>query len=111
MEYLSAILGGAFGAAIVTVIGKLLENRQLAKLKKEDTETEDMKTVKTALKYLMYDRIRYLGTKYVSEGEVDFDDRRILNEMHRSYHDGLDGNVGVVEPSSGFDRAYFNCHL
>lgn len=92
MDYLVAIIGGGVGAALVTVIGKLIENWQNHKHKKEDTETEDMKAVKTALKYLMYDRIRYLGTKYITEGSVDFDDRRILNEMHTSYHSGLGGN-------------------
>ena len=92
MDYLVTIIGGAVGAALVTVIGKLLENRQARKYKKEDTETEDMKAVKTALRYLLYDRIRMLGTKYIAQGYVDFDDRRILNDMHKSYHSGLDGN-------------------
>lgn len=92
MDYLVAIVGGGVGAALVSVIGKLIENWQMHKHKKEDTETEDMKAVKTALKYLLYDRIRYLGTKYINEGAVDFDDRRILNDMHTSYHSGLDGN-------------------
>ena len=92
MDYLVAIVGGGVGAALVTVIGKLIENHLARKYKKEDKETEDMKAVKTALRYLLYDRIRYLGTKYIQEGAVDFDDRRILNEMHKSYHKGLDGN-------------------
>ena len=39
-----------------------------------------------------YDRIRHLGQKYIADGSVDFDDRRILNQMHKSYHDGLGGN-------------------
>lgn len=92
MEYIVAIIGGGVGAALVTVIGKLIENAQARKYKRADAETEDMRAVKTALKYLMYDRIRHLATHYIAEGEVDFDDRRILNEMHRSYHDGLEGN-------------------
>ena len=40
----------------------------------------------------MLDRIRYLGQKYIEAGEIDFDDRRILNAMHDSYHNGLGGN-------------------
>ncbi len=34
----------------------------------------------------------YLGQAYIAESEIDFDDRRILNDMHRSYHNGLGGN-------------------
>lgn len=43
-------------------------------------------------KIVMLDRIRYLGQKYIEAGEIDFDDRRILNAMHDSYHNGLGGN-------------------
>ena len=45
-----------------------------------------------ALKLIMYDKIRYLGRAYIDDEEVDFDDRRILNAMHESYHTGLGGN-------------------
>lgn len=45
-----------------------------------------------AIKYILYDRIRYLGQAYIADGEIDFDDRRILNDMHRSYHVGLHAN-------------------
>ena len=48
--------------------------------------------LKVGLKWVLYDRIRYLGQRYISDGKVDFDDRRILNEMHKSYHEGLSGN-------------------
>jgi len=92
MDYLVAIIGGGIGAAIVTGLFKLLENRQAQRFKKEDTETENMRAVKTALRYLLYDRIRYLGAKYIQTGSIDIDDRRILNEMHASYHSGLGGN-------------------
>ncbi len=45
-----------------------------------------------AQKFIMYDRIRYLGQAYIDAKEIDFDDRRILHQMHESYHYGLDGN-------------------
>ena len=48
-------------------------------------------------KYIMFDRIRYLGQKYVAEKEVDFDDRRILNQMHDVYHNELGGNGDLKE--------------
>ena len=45
-----------------------------------------------ANKFILYDRIRFLGQEYIDAGEIDFDDRRILNNMHKSYHYGLNGN-------------------
>jgi len=62
-----------------------VEERLEAIEKKTDAQTE-------ALKYVLYDRIRYLALAYIAEREIDFDDRRILNDMHRSYHNGLGGN-------------------
>ena len=44
------------------------------------------------IKFILYDRIKYLAQTYIAAGEVDFDDRRILNAMHKVYHGGLDGN-------------------
>lgn len=45
-----------------------------------------------AMKYVLYDRIRFLGQAYIDAGEIDFDDRRILNNMHHSYYFGPGGN-------------------
>lgn len=62
-----------------------MEDRLTSIEKKMDAQNE-------AMKYVLYDRIRYLGQAYIAEGEIDFDDRRILNNMHHSYHFGLRGN-------------------
>ena len=55
-------------------------------------ESKELEDIKTGLKWVLYDRIRHLGQAYIKEGAVDFDDRRILHEMHNSYHNGLNGN-------------------
>ena len=98
-----AFVGGAAGAAIINGINE----RKMHKLKRQDAK-EDNEALETekrlkaieaktdaqseALKFILYDRIRYLGQAYIAESEIDFDDRRILNDMHRSYHNGLGGN-------------------
>jgi len=107
LEFLTAIVlavaGGAAGAAIINGINERKMHklaRQDAKEDKEALDTEKRLKVieeKTdaqseALKFILYDRIRYLGQAYIAESEIDFDDRRILNDMHRSYHNGLGGN-------------------
>lgn len=109
MDFVTLISGGAFGALISALSSYVIyrlrrrdgrelrleraaeneknkaENRLLAIEIKVDALTEGMK-------YVLYDRIRFLAQEYISNGEVDFDDRRILGNMHRSYHNGLAGN-------------------
>lgn len=45
-----------------------------------------------ALKYVLLDRILYIGQSYIKHGEVSYDDRKRLREMHDVYHKRLDGN-------------------
>lgn len=113
-ETLTAIISGGAVVAVIEGIREYLTWRRNRKAIKEDKaeekkenegKQENLRTeerlknieAKTdaqseALKFILYDRIRYLGQAYIADGEIDFDDRRILNEMHRSYHSGLDGN-------------------
>lgn len=91
-QILLAIVGGAAGAALINQVGESLRERRRRKDITEDRENSDMAAVKAALKWVLYDRIRFLGQAFLREGEIDFDDRRLLNEMHKSYHDGLGGN-------------------
>lgn len=100
---LAAFLGsGAFATAVAGIF-EIFRFRRERKAKKEDAAAlnieqrldkieQQMNAQSEALKYIMYDRIRFLGQEHISEGEIDFDDRRILNEMHSSYHNGLGGN-------------------
>lgn len=45
-----------------------------------------------ALKYVLLDRILYIGQSYIKHGEVTFDDRKRLRAMHDLYHKRLGGN-------------------
>lgn len=45
-----------------------------------------------ALKLIMLDRILHLGQGYISRGEISYDDRKRLHDMHKCYHEGLGGN-------------------
>lgn len=113
-DILIAVVSGGVGAAVIKLIGDGLAWKRTRKAEKEDREeqkkedaekqaarnTEERLEVieaKTdaqseALKFILYDRVRYLGQAYIADEEIDFDDRRILNDMHRSYHNGLGGN-------------------
>ena len=100
---LVALLGSSALAATVAGFFEMLRFRRERKAKKEDSAElnieKRLNAIETqtaaqseALKYIMYDRIRFLGQEYIAEGEIDFDDRRILNAMHSVYHSGLNGN-------------------
>lgn len=100
----------ASGGVVVAIIGGIREALSFhreRKAKKEDAQIierldkienkiEELQqrsdAQKEGLKFVLYDRIRHIGTCYVKEKQVDIDDRRILNDMHKSYHYGLDGN-------------------
>ena len=44
------------------------------------------------MKYVLLDRILYLGRRYINDGSVTFDDRKRLGDMHNVYHKRLQGN-------------------
>lgn len=89
---ISGALGGSALAALINQIGEGVRQRRKRKDDAEDKDNRDIVALKTGLKWVIYDRIRYLGQSYISAKTIDFDDRRILNEMHKCYHNGLGGN-------------------
>lgn len=110
-----AVITGVTGAAVIKLIDNVVQWKLQRKAAKEDRTFDDdraeIKKIKqwekdmedkvnaliNADRYIMFDRIRYLGQKYVAEKEVDFDDRRILNQMHEVYHNELGGNGDLKE--------------
>ena len=103
MEYFIAIMTGGVAVAVIEGLKEWLRWRRDRKAKKEDNaelnlegrltlmETHNTAQIE-ALKYLLFDKIRHLGQKYIAKEEIDFDERRILNSMHSVYHNGLGGN-------------------
>ena len=92
MEIVLAILGGTAVAALINQIGESIRQKRKRKYDTTDTKDKDIEALKTGLKWVIYDRIRYLGQTYINQKKIDFDDRRILNEMHKCYHNSLGGN-------------------
>lgn len=101
------LTGGAIVALIQGGFGIIMWILNRKAKKKDDGDQNIEKRLKAleqqnanqseALKYIMYDRIRFLGQAYIAEGKIDFDDRRILNAMHKVYHNGLNGNGDLDE--------------
>lgn len=102
-DLIISILTGSVMVAVIEGVREYLAWRRKRKAEKEDRqELDDAKwrkevndslaALKDANKWVLYDRIRYLGQAYIADGEIDFDDRRILNNMHGVYHNGLGAN-------------------
>lgn len=114
-NWMYAIATGVTGAAVIKLIDNVVQWYLQRKAAKEDAKISDdkveLKKIKqweknmedkvdalvNADKYILFDRIRYLGQKYVADDEVDFDDRRILRQMHDVYHNELGGNGDLDE--------------
>lgn len=112
MEFIIGLLGTGIGAGIMVVVQMLLnrkwakEDKQEAKAdkldklseklaaleEKLDSAIEDLGHVKAADKSILSDRIKWLGTQYLEAGEIEFEDRRILHELHDAYHNHCGGN-------------------
>jgi len=112
MEILTGILGAGIGAGIMSIVLAILKRKWQKEDKKEEKEdaisdlkhqlkeisskidilSSDVKHVKHANKSILSDRVKSLGTQYLEDGEVEFEDRRILHDLHNAYHNDCDGN-------------------
>lgn len=113
---LLALVSGGAGAALINAIHdrwKWKANRkalqedkaadkddkvaELTKLvetlvKNQEMMSQQIDALQDSQKCVLLDRIIDLGQSYIAAGEVDFDDRKRLRDMHNSYHKGLRGN-------------------
>lgn len=80
-ELVLAVLGSG---ALSAVISGLM-TRWNSRKRKNDGVSEGVQV-------LLYDRIKYLGCRYIADGEISAGDLEDLIRMHNVYHDGLDGN-------------------
>lgn len=56
-------------------------------------EKKNKKTGASAgIRILLYDRIKHLGKAYIERGSITAEELEDLIEMHRIYHDELNGN-------------------
>ena len=103
MNILLTLLAGGFGAAVVKLLGDLIQHLIDRKEHNDDTEEARKKlcadaesarigAVAEGVKWLLYDKIKYLGMRCLDDGSISFEDRQLLHRMHGVYHTGLGGN-------------------
>ena len=84
---IDTIIKGLFdlaGIALSLALGYLIAQRKDAK-KADDS-------VMAGVRILLYDRIKHLGKKYVSRGNITLEEMEDLHTMHKIYHEELAGN-------------------
>jgi len=81
MQIFIAVLSSGALAAIITGLFKFWEVRRCKK-----------DGVRAGVRQLLYDKIKYLGRKYIAAGEVSDEDLEDLIDMHKIYHTDLGGN-------------------
>lgn len=92
IEIIIAVLGGSALSALITQVGNYISDRRKRKDAVEDKAEDKDAALKQGIKLLLADKIQYLGLRYIEEGEIAFTNRKMLNEMHSVYHNGLGGN-------------------
>lgn len=131
---LLALIGGGAGAALINAIHDRWKWKAERKAKQEDKAAEkkdkvdeltglvetlgkqqaemskQLDALRDAQKCVLLDRIIYLGQGYIANGEVDFDDRKRLRDMHNSYHNGLGGNGDAAQIMSAVDALPLKKH-
>ena len=81
MEIIVAIIGSGALSAIISGLFAILRER---KAKRDG--------VRAGVRQLLYDKIKFLGRKFIDAGEVSCEDLEDLIDMHKIYHDELGGN-------------------
>ena len=81
MEIIIAIIGSGALSALISGIFSIVHDR---KSKKDG--------VRAGVRQLLYDKIKSMGRKYIEADEVTADDLEDLIDMHKIYHDELNGN-------------------
>lgn len=92
IEIIIAVLGGSALSALITQVGNYISDRRKRKDAVEDKTEDKDAALKQGMKLLLADKLQYLGLKYIEEGEITFSNRKMLNDMHSTYHNGLGGN-------------------
>ena len=80
----AAIIGGSFGAALVSLIQFLIG--------RHDKKNAQNGAERKALRYLMLYIIQERAKEVISDGEISLEERRSLVHWHDVYHNGLGGN-------------------
>lgn len=81
MEIALAVIGSSALASLISGIFSIIATN-----KKKDSGLE------AGVRILLYDRIKYLGNRYIEQGWISTDSYEDLKKMHEVYHGPLNSN-------------------
>ena len=84
-EIVITIISAVASSSALTAIINAVNERKREKRQK-DTGTS------AGVRILLYDRIKLLGKSYIERGYITPEELKDLIEMHKVYHDALNGN-------------------
>lgn len=88
-----ALIGALTGSGVSSIVVVLLQR----KWAKQDKHDERVDALVEANKVLMIDKVRHLGKKYISDGEIHLEDKENLLEMYGAYKRlGGNGHLDTV---------------
>ena len=81
LKILLSFLGGGVGVAIINALANRADFRRKRKAEKEDKQALDVEqeikalkatvdAIKDGMKFVLYDRIRFLGQAYIAAGDL-----------------------------------------
>ena len=90
---LIALIGALTGSGVSSIVVVILQRRWA----KQDKHDERVDALVDANKVLMIDKVRWLGKKYIAEGEIHLEDKENLKEMYNAYKRlGGNGHLDTV---------------
>lgn len=87
-EIVLAIVAALFGSTGLSTVFVTILNRHWAKKDKGDARID---ALVNAQKVTMIDRVRWLGSHYIDDGEISLEDKENLQGMYEAYK-ALGGN-------------------
>lgn len=87
VEIAATALSGSIGAGLMAILLAALQRHW----KKKDDKSGAISALVNAQKVLMIDRVRYLGGRYIQEGEISLENKENLHDMYSAYK-ALGGN-------------------
>lgn len=88
-----ALISALTSSGVCSIVLALMQRRW----SKQDKHDERWDALVDANKVLMIDKVRHLGKKYITEGEILLEDKENLNDMYKAYKRlGGNGHLDTV---------------
>ena len=92
LQIFAVVAGSSVIGSIVTLVGTIIIKKMDRKDKRTEHLTAFEKHIQKAVCVMLYDRIKYLGKRYIHEESITAEELNDLQKMHTVFHEDLNGN-------------------